>query len=86
MLLTLKFLEGRQRNKRTRVYSLNLTDMPGVKHNLQAIGLECITEVGSMPEVKKLSGVFPRAENEARSAFSRPHGRIAMASRALHCS
>ena len=75
-------MEGKQRSKQTRISSLNLTNVLGIKHNVQAIGLKY------MAEIRKLSGVFTKAEDEARSSFNRSDGRIdvllCMASIAMH--
>ena len=63
--------------------------MHGDQHNIQAIGLESLTEGEHAPEVAKLRRFFPEACKEATKAFSRPHGKIdiklGMSSRSLHC-
>ena len=63
--------------------------MHGDQHNIQAIGLESLTEGEHAPEVAKLKRFFSEACEEATKTFSRRHGTIdillGMSSRSLHC-
>ena len=78
MSLTLRVLEDRHCNRVTRKYKLGLTDMYWVQHNMEAIGLNNISEVRSTPKAASLKSLFPEASGEAVKAISRAQGKVGM--------
>ena len=53
-----------------------LTDIPGRKHNKQAICMDSLTQVSPAPEDQELINNFPEPDHEAKKAFTRPHGKV----------
>ena len=54
-------------NKQACMFKLINTDIHGVKHTIQPVGL------GSMKRVKELGRTFPETGDRAHSTFHRPH-------------
>ena len=50
--------------------------MHGNQHNIQAVGLESLTEVECTAEDMKLKRLFQEVDEEPTMAFNRPHGKV----------
>ena len=83
-----KVPERQHKLHQTEAYRFNLMDPQGTKHEVHAVGMD-IAVVEEARELENLANLFPRAENKAKLAFSRPHGTvdvlIGIVSRSLHC-
>ena len=86
--LHIRVLDQEYRETPTMAYHLDLVDMAGVVHRVEALGMHSITDVQAAPETTSLARLFPGAPPAAAAAFSRPHGAvnlmIGMRDRRLH--
>lgn len=87
--LTIRVLEDQHRHKQTKVYRLSLKHMLGIRHDIQAIGMNSLTEVTCAPEVRELIKHFPEADHKDTKAFIRAQAKVqvmlGMSSQLLHC-
>ena len=51
-------------------------DMAGIKHTVQVIGFNSLTEVAPAPEVQNLTKHFPNTKQGAGKAFNREQGKV----------
>ena len=86
--LYIRVIDEEYREKQTSTYKLSLVDRFGLEHEVEAIGMNSLTEVLPLPEVSKLAHLFPEAPDDAAAAFSRPSGTVSfmlgMRDRRLH--
>ena len=61
------------RFKTTKLYKLTLTDRQGKLHEIQAIGIDSITDLPQQPGIQNLRRLFPQAPEEA---FNHPTGEV----------
>ena len=83
-------LDEEYRERPTIIYHLDVVDMNGEAHRIEAIGMQTLTSVHPAPEVSRLAHLFPGAPPAAAAAFRRPHGAVhlllGMRDRRLHCT
>ena len=88
--LFIRVLDQQYRERPTMVYFMNVVDMQGTTHRIEAIGMDSLTDVAPAPEVSTLATLFPSAPPAATAAFRRPHGVVqlllGMRDRRLHCT
>ena len=88
ILLSLKVLGHRHKDRKSQFYVLSITDMYGKRHLIEALGVNSITEVERAPKVRDLVRIFLGAGKEQARLFKRTYGAVhlllGMASRSLH--
>jgi len=76
--LAIRVLDQGYREQSTSTYSLDLVDLAGCRHRVEAIGMASLTEVAAAPQVSALAQLFPEAPPGAAAAFQRPHGKVSL--------
>ena len=71
----LKVIKGEYRQLETFIYQLEVVEPEQVGHQIEAIVVDSITEVGHVEGVPSLWGFFPTVPQVAVAAFGRPHGK-----------